>query len=106
MPDSFDSKLEQLLEFNEAPRGETFVLDVMRSVQREQRTRRVILWVFGLVGALFGLSGAMMLLGPVGQALTGALSFPVMETMQVSLFATAAAALYLWFMNDDFNLGS
>lgn len=106
MPDSFDTRLEQLLEYKEAPGGETFVLNVMRSVQREQRIRRVILWAFGLVGAFFGLTGAMMLSGPVGQALTNALSFPVTETMQVSLLVTAVAAIYLWFMNDDFKLGS
>lgn len=106
MPDTFDTKLEQLLEFNEAPQGEAFVLNVMRSVQRQQRMRQVILWVFGLVGALFGLYGALMLSGPVRQALTAAMSFPVMQTMQVSLLVTAAAAIYLWFMNDDFSLGS
>ena len=106
MPDSFDTKLEQLLKYIDPPQGEAFVLNVVRSVQREQRTRRIILWVFGLIGALFGLSGAMILSAPVSQALTSALSFPMMETMQVSLFVTAAAALYVWFMNDDFTLGN
>jgi hypothetical protein len=106
VPDSFNTKLEQLLKYGDPPQSEVFVLNVMRSVQREQGTRRVILWVFGLIGALFGLSGAMMLSTPVSQALTSALSFPMMETMQVSLFVTAAAALYVWFMNDDFTLGN
>jgi hypothetical protein len=106
VPDSFDTKLEQLLKYSDPPQSEVFVLNVMRSVQRELGTRRVILWVFGLIGALFGLSGAMMLSAPVSQALTSALSFPMMETMQVSLFVTAAAALYVWFMNDDFTLGN
>jgi hypothetical protein len=31
---------------------------------------------------------------------------PAMETMQASLFIVGAAAFYLWFMNDDFSLGS
>ena len=105
MPDSIDLKLEQLLEYRDQPGGEAFVMDVMRSVRRERRRRRVILWMFGLVGALFGLWGASMLSGPLGHWLTGAFSFPAMETMQASLFLTGAVALYLWFMNDDFSLG-
>lgn len=105
MPDSIDLKLEQLLEYRETPGGEAFVMDVMRSVRRERRTRRLILWVFGLVGALFGLWGASMLSGPLGQWVAGAFSFPAMETMQASLFLTGAVAFYLWFMNDDFRLG-
>jgi uncharacterized membrane protein YsdA (DUF1294 family) len=105
VPDSIDLKLEQLLEYREAPGSEAFVIDVMRSVRRERRTRRLILWVFGLVGALFGLWGASMLSGPLGQWLTVALSFPTMKIMQASLFLTGAVAFYLWFMNDDFSLG-
>jgi len=106
VPDSFDRKLEQLLEYSEAPQAEAFTMDVMRSVHREQRTRKIILWVFGLVGALFGLSGALMLTGPVGELLTFNLAMPVMKTMQVTLFIVGATAFYLWFMNDDFSLAS
>ena len=105
MPDAFDRNLEQLLEYPDVPGGEAFVMDVMQSVRRETRRRRLILWVFGLTGALFGLWGASILSGPVGEWLAGALSFPVTQTMQASLFLVGAAAFYLWFMNDDFSLG-
>jgi hypothetical protein len=105
VPDSIDLKLEQLLEYRETPGGEAFVIGVMQSVRRETRRRRLILWVFGLIGGLFGLWGASMLSGPLGQWVAGALSFPAMETMQASLFITGAVAFYLWFMNDDFRLG-
>jgi hypothetical protein len=57
------------------------------------------------VSVSFGLSGAFMLTGPVSQLFTFSLSLPVMETMQAALFIVSAAAFYLWFMNDDFNLG-
>jgi hypothetical protein len=108
VPDSFDRKLEQLLEYTEAPQPEAFTMDVMRGVRREQRTRKIILWAFGLVGALFGLSGALMLTGPVSALFTFSLAMPAMpamQTMQATLFIVGAAAFYLWFMNDDFSLG-
>jgi len=106
VPDSIDRELEQLLAYTEAPQPEAFVLDVMRSVKREQRIRKVILWVFGLVGAAFGLAGAVMLSGSISRLFTFTVELPAMETMQVTLFIVGAAAFYLWFMNDDFSLDS
>jgi hypothetical protein len=105
VPDTFDRELKQLLEYTEAPQHEAFVMGVMRGVRREQRTRKIILWAFGLIGALFGLTGALMLTGPVSNLFSFSLAMPVMETMQATLFIVGAAAFYLWFMNDDFSLG-
>ncbi len=105
MPDSFDRELEQLLGYSEATQPEGFVIEVMRGVRREQRTRKVVLWAFGLVGALFGLAGAVMLSGPISHLFAFNLSLPAMETMQAALFIVGAVAFYLWFMNDDFSLG-
>jgi len=105
VPDSLDRGLEQLLEYSEAPQADAFVMNVMDGVRREQRTRKIILWAFGLIGALFGLLGAVMLSGPIGHLLTFGQAIPVMELMQATLFVVAAAAFYLWFMNDDFSLG-
>jgi hypothetical protein len=106
VPDSIDQKLEQLLGYNEALPSEEFVLDVMRGVRRKQLTRTVILWVFGLIGALFGLSGAIILSGPVGRLLPLDLGIPTMELMQGTLLIAGAAAFYLCFMNYVFHLGS
>jgi hypothetical protein len=106
VPDALDRELEQLLAYKEAPQAEAFVINVMQGVGREQRTRKIILWVFGLIGAMFGLAGAVMLSGPVGKLLGSELTFPVMESMQAALFIVGACAFYLWFMNDDFSLGS
>ncbi len=105
MPDSsFDRELETLLEYTESPRPEAFTMDVMRSVKREQRTRKLILWAFGLVGALFGLVGAIILSGSITRLFTFTVNMPATETMQMVLFIVAAAAFYIWFMNDDLPL--
>jgi len=107
VPDpSFDQKLETLLEYSESPQPEAFTMDVMRRVKREQRTRKLILWVFGLVGALFGLAGAVMLSGSITHLFTFTVTMPATETMQVVLFIVAAAAFYIWFMDDDLPLDS
>jgi hypothetical protein len=105
MPDSsFDHELGQLLEYSEAPQAKAFVADVMQGVRREQRLRKVILWAFGLVGALFGLAGAMMLSDSITRLFTVTIAMPATQTMQVVLFIVAAAAFYTWFMNDDLSL--
>jgi len=105
VPDTpFDRELEALLEYTEPPQPEAFTMNVMRSVKREQRTRRLILWAFGLVGALFGLAGAVMLSGSIARLFTFTITMPATETMQVALFIVAAAAFYIWFMNDDLPL--
>ena len=107
MPDSpFDQELEQLLAYHEEPQSHAFVAEVMQGVKREQRSRKVILWAFGLVGALFGLVGAMMLSDSITRLFTFSLSLPVMETMQAVLVIVAVAAFYTWFMNDDLSLGN
>jgi len=110
MPDSpFDRELEELLGYSEAPESDVFVTNVMRNVQRQKRLRRIILWSFGLIGALFGLAGAVMLSGPINQLFSFPASFPTSlpatETMQLVLLVVAAAAFYAWFMNDDWSLG-
>ncbi len=105
MPDSsFDRELEALLEYSESPQPEAFTMDVMRSVKRERYSRKLILWAFGLVGALFGLAGAVMLSDSITRLFTFTLNMPATETMQVVLFVVAAAAFYIWFMNDDLPL--
>jgi len=106
MADPFDRKLEEWLNYPEAPRSEAFVIDVMQAVGREQRTRKLILWAFGLVGGVFGLLGAIMLSESINSLLPVLQSLPAMETMQATLFTVGAAALYLWFMNDDWSTAS
>lgn len=107
MPESpLDKQLEQLLAYHQEPESSDFVASVMQDVRKEQRTRKVILWAFGLVGALFGLVGAVMLSGPIARLFTFSFSLPATETTQFALFIVAAAAFYTWFMNDELSVGS
>ena len=104
MPDPFDETLEEMLAYPEKDSSEDlFVVDVMRRVRAERRRRRVILFLFGGIGALFGVAGAVMLSGAIGQLFTGVLSSTVL--MQLPLFAVAAIAFYIWVMNDDLAIG-
>ena len=105
MADStFDRELEQLLGYPDSSQADAFVSNVMQRVKRERLRRRLILWTFGLVGALFGLAGAVMLSDSITRLFTFTLTLPVQETMQAVLFIVAAMAFYIWFMNDDLPL--
>ena len=106
MPDSpIDRELEGLLAYSEAPKPDVFVASVMHDVERQKKLRRVILWSFGLIGALFGLIGAVILSGPINRLFSLPAGLPAIETMQIVLLVVAAAAFYAWFMNDDWSLG-
>lgn len=95
--------LDRLLGQREAVPDDQFVLTVMHGVQREQRRRKLILFVFGLLGAGFGLLGAALLSEPIARLFIG---LPTTGIMQAALVAGAAAAFYVWFMNDDFSLSN
>lgn len=100
MPEqSLDESLEQILAYDTPDDGNLFVSGVMREVRRENRARRWILLLFGAIGALFGVAGAVMLSDSIGWLFTEAV--PVTRVMQAALFTAAAMAFYTWFMNDD-----
>lgn len=99
-----EQDFEQLLKYSEPEEPVDFVVNVMQGVRREQRTRRLILWAFGLVGAIFGLIGAIMLSAPLASVFNASAQLPAREAMQAVLFIAGAAAFYTWFMNDDLHL--
>jgi hypothetical protein len=104
MPDTDqDRELEQLLGFRAAATPDEFVLGVMQRVQRERRRRRLILFIFGLTGAAFGVAGAMLLSDPITRFFTG---LPLTGTMQAALIVSAAVAFYGWIMNEDVSLAN
>jgi hypothetical protein len=98
-----DLELDRLLGYREAVPDDQFVLTVMHRVQRERRRRKLILFVFGLLGAGAGLLGAALLAEPIARLFTG---LPATGIMQAALVAGATAAFYVWFMNDDFSLST
>ena len=98
-----DHLLDRLLGHREAVPDDQFVLTVMHRVRRAQRSRKLILLGFGLAGAGFGLLGAVLLADPIARLVTG---LPTVGIMQAALVAGAAAAFYVWSMNDDFSLSN
>ena len=102
MPEAItDQRLEQWLVYPESKNDDAFVMDVMAGVRKAQRLRRLVLWLFGLIGAGFGVLGAFLLSDTITQLF---LKVPAMGIMQAALFVTAAVSFYLWFMNDDLSL--
>ncbi len=106
MHEPIDKALEELLAYpaRESGNDDLFVVDVMRSVQKQRRTRKLVLGLFGGIGALFGLAGAFMLSDPISRLFTGADA--TVFYMQLPLFAAGLAAFYTWFMNDDLPLNN
>lgn len=93
-----ERSLDTVLSHREALPDDSFVLQVMHRVQSERRRRRVILLGFGLLGAAFGVMGAIQLAEPVAQLFS---DLPVTALMQAVLVTGGGAALYAWFMGDD-----
>lgn len=106
MPDAMDQKLDELLGYPDAgaPNDDLFVVDVMRQVAKERRTRKIILFLFGSIGAVFGLVGTLLLSDSVSQFLTETVS--TMAWLQLPLLAAGAIAFYAWFMNDDLHVSN
>lgn len=96
-----DLQLDELLGFREPLPADAFVLNVMHRVQRERRSRKLILLIFGLVGAGFGAAGTLLLSDPIARLFT---SMPITGTMQAALIAVAAVAFYGWIMDEDIRL--
>ena len=104
MPERIDElNFEQLLAYTDEPGSDEFVANVMHNVRQERRKRQLVLFIFGLVGAAFGVLGAFLLSDSITRLFS---SLPVTGTMQAALLVSAVVAFYVWFMNDDLSLTS
>lgn len=106
MSEHIDQTLEEILAYPEpsSSNDDLFVIDVMRQVRKDRLTRKLILLIFGGIGAIFGLVGAVMLSESISRIFTETLS--AITLTQLPLFAVAVVAFYTWFMNDDLALNS
>lgn len=87
--------LEDLLEYHQSPEDSAFVAEVMQRVQRQQRIRRLILTATGVIGALFGAAGAVILAEPVAQAMVDTRLLPV------SVAVVAGVVFLAWVFQDE-----
>lgn len=104
MPDTDSERyLDRLLEYGDSePDGQdAFAGAVMRRVRRQKRQRAIVLTLFGVAGALFGLLGAVQLMDPIARLFAGA---PPTVLQQAVLLSSAVVAFYAWFMNEDISL--
>ena len=93
---------EQLLQYTDEQLAEEFVAGVMQRVKREQRIRKAILLVSGIVGALFGLAGAVALSDSITQLFT--LSMSATSALPVSLAIIGVLLFLGWLLNDEMTL--
>jgi len=68
---------------------------VIKGVQRQQRMRRLILTVTGLVGASFGVAGVMMISESVNRLITDA------NVLPVSVALVGLVAFMAWLFQDE-----
>lgn len=91
--------LDELLKYQQTPSDDTFVVDVMKQIKRQQKTRQLILLGSGVIGGLFGIAGAAMLSGPIARLVT---QLPVADTaLPLGLAAVSAVTFLVWLLQDE-----
>ena len=87
--------LDEILEYHETPEDDNFVAGVMKRVRRQQRIRRLILTATGMIGAVFGATGVMMISDSISQLITNA------NVLPVSIALVGLAAFMAWVFQDE-----
>lgn len=94
-----DQSLDSLLQYRDTPLEDDFVEGVMERVRHKQLTRKWILIVAGLIGALFGVTGTTLLSDSISQLLT--VSASSNDVLTVSLILAGVLAFLAWLLNDE-----
>jgi hypothetical protein len=96
--------LDDLLQYHELPEDDDFVAGVMQGVQRQQRTRRLILAGTGLLGAVFGVAGAVLLSDDIGQLISQAMTGK--DAIYTGLTILAGMGVMGWLLHDESSLSA
>ena len=87
--------LDEMLKYHESPQDDSFVTGVVKGVQRQQRMRRLILTVTGVVGACFGAAGMLMISDSVNRLITDA------NVLPVSVALVGLVVFMAWLFQDE-----
>ena len=87
--------LDEMLKYHETPQDDNFVTGVIKGVQRQQRMRRLILTVTGVVGASFGAAGMLMISDSVNRLITDA------NVLPVSVALVGLVVFMAWLFQDE-----
>lgn len=91
--------LDELLEYHQTPGPDSFVADVIKGIERQQKMRKLILLGSSLIGGLFGVLGASLLSDPItsllAQVATGEAAMPL------GLAVMSTIALLGWLLHDE-----
>ena len=87
--------LDEILKYHETLEDSDCVIAVMKRVRQQQRVRRLILTVTGIIGGAFGAFGVLRLTESIGHLFTGA------NVLPFSLTLVGIAAFLAWLFRDE-----
>jgi hypothetical protein len=96
--------LDDVLQYQERPEDDEFVASVMKGVQRQQRTRKLILAFTGVLGAGFGVAGAFLLLDDIGQLISQVMTGK--DAIYTGFTILVSAVVMAWLLHDETGLST
>ena len=87
--------LDEILEYHQTPEDDNFVAGVMKGVRRQQRMRKLILTVTGMVGASFGAVGVLMISDGINRLVSDANLLPA------SVAVVGLVVFMAWLFQDE-----
>ncbi len=91
--------LDELLGYHQTPAADTFVADVIKGIERQQKTRRLILLGSGVIGGLFGIAGAVLLSDSIASLLAQLAAGDA--ALPLGLAAMSVVAFLAWLLQDE-----
>ena len=91
--------LDELLEYHQTPKADTFVVDVMKGIERQQKMRKFILAGSGVIGGSFGVLGASLLSDSIANLVTQLTAGDA--AMPLGLAVMSAVAFIGWLLHEE-----